>query len=537
MKKACLYLVIFLSYSCFALANFLMSNGNLSFYYLAKEKELAYLRGDASYPLDISRIRFYWIDREERVYELKHFEKEVKKISENILEQSFVWNDKSLQARFIASLEEDSFFLLLRGRQKEEDGGHLVVEFSPQQENRYLYLRDGILKYQNFRIQTSPSQALILLGKHGELSNFHFQELLAHAKKYRENRLYYVIPVNHQDWEWDWKLSFYERETATFPKAGIWEEEEEKAKGREQEIARRRESRILRKNLWFLEQLSRNIEIPKRISYARAKMSYEQKQQLLLLRALYRLEETFQGQRILEDINLRKREKEAAYYFYYAFEYAKRLGMDFDADLVEQRLLPQVLSLYDEMAEDGRLIIADDSLESYALYYSLLEQIETRKEFAKEKEFIQERKEKLFSYIQHAFWRGNALQERAFSDQNTKKNIQYLFLYPKEEQKKRLYAWYQNYVNPKSKCIDYGEKKIDTIHSLKMISLLYQYGFGQEADLLWTGLEQLIAKNQDYILRQYSLFETEENLELSSEAIFYYLKANLDREQYYGNER
>src|SRR3712207_3874010 len=78
MKKWLAY-ILYLNISFFAFADYLLTNGEVTFYYDTKEQAVSYLRGDALYPLDISRIRFYWIDEKERVYDLQNYVENIEK--------------------------------------------------------------------------------------------------------------------------------------------------------------------------------------------------------------------------------------------------------------------------------------------------------------------------------------------------------------------------------------------------------------------------------------------------------------------------
>src|SRR3712207_1698375 len=89
MKKWLAY-ILYLNISFFAFADYLLTNGEVTFYYDTKEQAVSYLRGDALYPLDISRIRFYWIDEKERVYDLQNYVENIEKEGENILKISYV---------------------------------------------------------------------------------------------------------------------------------------------------------------------------------------------------------------------------------------------------------------------------------------------------------------------------------------------------------------------------------------------------------------------------------------------------------------
>ena len=335
------------------------------------------------------------------------------------------------------------------------------------------------------------------------------------------------------------RFDFYQKETQAWKSfEEVQWEEKAAVLSSEQKYRTMRSSEILAKNLELLDLLSSRVYIPSSISYAKAKMSYLEKQQLLLLRALYGMVKNHQ--RILEDVNLRKKELDSVYYFYYAFLYAEKTRQRIDQNLVEKRLSPQILSMYDEMTEDGRLIAVEDSLEAYASYYRLLSLLEKRMEFAQEREFIQERKEKLYSYIRKSFIKQGAFRDRSFLEKSNVKNIEYVFLLPSSMQRTEVKNWYDKNYDKTLGVFHYGkENSLDMLHNLKTVSVLYEVGMLQEAEQLLKHLESYIEKSQNFVLESYPLQYQwkKQELELSAQAIYYYLLANWNREQYHGNER
>ena len=83
------------------------------------------------------------------------------------------------------------------------------------------------------------------------------------------------------------------------------------------------------------------------------------------------------------------------------------------------------------------------------------------------------------------------------------------------------------------------EKDLDMVHNLKMVSILYEMGMSYEADQLLENLEKYMRRSQNYVLEEYSLVDKAEKqeIEISARALYYYLLANWNREQYHGNER
>lgn len=378
------------------------------------------------------------------------------------------------------------------------------------------------------------------MSKNSSLRDFHLEEILTSAKKFREDRLYYVFDKMKEGEERGiLRFDFYQKETQVWKSfEEVQWEEKAAVLSSEQKYQTMRSSEILAKNLELLDLLSSRVYIPSSISYAKAKISYLEKQQLLLLRALYDVVENHQ--RILEDVNLRKKELDSVYYFYYAFLYAEKTRRRIDQNLVDKRLSPQILSMYDEMTEDGRLIAVEDSLEAYASYYRLLSLLEKRVEFVQEREFIQERKEKLYSYIQKSFIKQGTFRDRSFLEKSNVKNIEYVFLLPSSMQRTEVKKWYDANYDKTSGVFHYGkEHSLDMIHNLKMVSVLYEVGMFPEAGQLLKHLESYIEKSQNFVLESYPLHYQwkKQELELSAQAMYYYLLANWNREQYHGNER
>ncbi|RXZ28123.1 hypothetical protein EPT55_03780 [Fusobacterium necrophorum] len=542
MKKWLTY-ILYLNISFFAFADYFLTNGEVTFYYDSEEQAVSYLRGDALYPLDISRIRFYWIDEEERVYDLQNCVENIEQEGENILRLSYVLPEGRWKITFLPSFQKKhQLFCFFEGSLRRK--GHFVVEISPQQENHYLRLQgsegEKDLEYRNFLLSSNRKDFSIFLSKNSSLRDFHLEEILTSAKKFREDRLYYVFDKMKEGEERGiLRFDFYQKETQAWKSfEEVQWEEKAAVLSSEQKYRTMRSSEILAKNLELLDLLSSRVYIPSSISYAKAKMSYLEKQQLLLLRALYDVVENHQ--RILEDVNLRKKELDSVYYFYYAFLYAEKTRRRIDQNLVEKRLSPQILSMYDEMTEDGRLIAVEDSLEAYASYYRLLSLLEKRMEFAQEREFIQERKEKLYSYIRKSFIKQGAFRDRSFLEKSNVKNIEYVFLLPSSMQRTEVKNWYDKNYDKTLGVFHYGkENSLDMLHNLKMVSVLYEVGMLQEAEQLLKHLESYIEKSQNFVLESYPLHYQwkKQELELSAQAMYYYLLANWNREQYHGNER
>lgn len=533
--------IFYMSISCFSFADYFLSNGEVTFYFDDQEKEVSYLRGDALYPLDISRIRFYWIDEKENVYDFQASVKKVEKEGENILAVSYALDHSEWKITFIPSFQKkNQLFAFLEGNIQQK--GYLVMEISPQQENRYIRTEkeEQNLEYENFMISSNRKDLSLYLSKDSSLSEFQLERVLKASKKFREDRLYYIFD-KMQEGKQQVAFTFYfyqkeKEEWKTFEE--LFLEEKAAALFFQQNYEKMRSSKILSKNLEYLDLLSSRVYIPNFLSYAKARMSYLEKQQLLFIRALYHMTENHQ--RILEDVNLRKKEIDSVHYFYYALLYAEKTQQRIDQNLVNKRLLPQILSIYDEMTEDGRLIAVEDSLEAYASYYRLLSLLEKRIEFSSELEFIQERKQKLYSYIQKAFVQKRAFKDRSFQQTVNIKNIEYLFLLPNFMQKSTLKQWYEKNYDKNLGVIHYfGEKNVDTIHNLKMVSILYEMGMSYEADQLLENLEKYMKGSQNYVLEEYSLVDKAEKqeIEISARALYYYLLANWNREQYHGNER
>ncbi|WP_276797526.1 hypothetical protein [Fusobacterium gonidiaformans] len=533
--------IFYISISCFSFADYFLSNGEVTFYFDDQEKEVSYLRGDALYPLDISRIRFYWIDEKENVYDFQASVKKVEKEGENILAVSYVLDHSEWKITFIPSFQKkNQLFAFLEGNIQQK--GYLVMEISPQQENRYIRTEkeEQNLEYENFMISSNRKDFSLYLSKDSSLSEFQLERVLKASKKFREDRLYYIFDkMQEGKQQVAFTFHFYQKEKEewkTFEE--LFLEEKAAALFFQQSYEKMRSSKILSKNLEYLDLLSSRVYIPNFLSYAKARMSYLEKQQLLFIRALYHMTENHQ--RILEDVNLRKKEIDSVHYFYYALLYAEKTQQRIDQNLVNKRLLPQILSIYDEMTEDGRLIAVEDSLEAYASYYRLLSLLEKRIEFSSELEFIQERKQKLYSYIQKAFVQKRAFKDRSFQQTVNIKNIEYLFLLPNFMQKSTLKQWYEKNYDKNLGVIHYfGEKNVDTIHNLKMVSILYEMGMQDEAEQLLRNLEQYMRRSQNYVLEEYSLVDKAEKqeIEISARALYYYLLANWNREQYHGNER
>ena len=186
--------IFYISISCFSFADYFLSNGEVTFYFDDQEKEVSYLRGDALYPLDISRIRFYWIDEKENVYDFQASVKKLEKEGENILAVSYVLDHSEWKITFIPSFQKkNQLFAFLEGNIQQK--GYLVMEISPQQENRYIRTEkeEQNLEYENFMISSNRKDLSLYLSKDSSLSEFQLERVLKASKKFREDRLYYIF--------------------------------------------------------------------------------------------------------------------------------------------------------------------------------------------------------------------------------------------------------------------------------------------------------------------------------------------------------
>ncbi|EHO21562.1 hypothetical protein HMPREF9466_00419 [Fusobacterium necrophorum subsp. funduliforme 1_1_36S] len=126
------------------------------------------MRGDALYPLDISRIRFYWIDEEERVYDLQNCVENIEQEGENILRLSYVLPEGRWKITFLPSFQKNSNFSVFL-KEVLRRKGHFVVEISPQQENHYLRLQgsegEKDLEYRNFLLSSNRKDFSIFCPK------------------------------------------------------------------------------------------------------------------------------------------------------------------------------------------------------------------------------------------------------------------------------------------------------------------------------------------------------------------------------------
>lgn len=537
MKKkwifSSLYFLLFLT----AYANELLSNGEVSFYYQKDERAVAYLRGDALWPIDISRLRFYWIREEEEPVDLQEKVIKDEKKGQNILELVYQDQDLAGKISFVPSFRsKNQLYLFFDFDVKKK--GYFVVELAPEKDSGYLQKEERGLRYGNFFVTSNRGDFDILIARNSSLKDFKFETLLNRLKKYSGDRLYYLFRnFDTGKQQAMMRIDFYNKGQENWKSyEETWKEEVGDISSKEQEYTLRSSSPIVQKNIEILDLLTSRVYIPKEISYAKSKQSYLEKQQLLLVRALYGLPEN--ENRILEDVNLRKKEMESVIYLYYAFLYAQMTGRRVDQNLVDSRLALQLLSIYDEMTADGLLIAAEDSIESYALYDKLISLMESRVEFYSEREYITDRKKRLEEYIRNNFVEGNNLKDRTFSSKKNVKNIEYVLLLPNSQRKKELERWYRKYYDKKRGVILYPrETSLDMVHNLKMVSLLYQFGMVSEADSLLKNLEKYMKKSQNYVLESYSLSGQNDDLEISAKAIYYYLMANLDRERNHGNER
>lgn len=537
MKK--LIILFFITY-IFSYANYLITNSEIVLFYDKDYNSVQYIRGDIFNNIDISKIEGKLILDEREIISInKYFTGAELLTQNNIFRLHYSIDGKELCVDIIPSMyERDKLYFVVEFINFLPDNRKVDFAFKivPQHENRYLDFNENSLSYSydNFYFRVENYSGELYISRDSTIEEFRLEEVREKTKKYQDDSLYYIVkdidykkPINfaikfYQDFN---KNSNYngeyilERETEYWVENGYRNEFEDRKK-------------IFTKELNNLDIMTSRLVIPNRIGYNKSKESLNNKIKLYYLNTLY--DKGFNSNKLFEDINIRKSENEAVVYYNFLFKYLNDSGKYLTGELLERKIIPEILSLLDYLEEiDDEVINVRNNINNYYWYYEMITNIEDRREFENYKDFISEKKKFLLNYLNENFVLDEGLKIRKESEQSFYKTIKYIGFLPKEKQLSILMKDYKKYYNR-----DYGilkrdesDNRIDLDYNLNFIIKLYENGESRLADILFANIKTYIRKNQFYVTTY--IYPDRNNMPgIDGEMLYLYFMAEESRKKY-----
>lgn len=537
MKK--LIILFFITY-IFSYANYLITNSEIVLFYDKDYNSVQYIRGDIFNNIDISKIEGKLILDEREIISInKYFTGAELLTQNNIFRLHYSIDGKEMCVDIIPSMyERDKLYFVVEFINFLPDNRKVDFAFKivPQHENRYLDFNENSLSYSydNFYFRAENYSGELYISRDSTIEEFRLEEVREKTKKYQDDSLYYIVkdidykkPINfvikfYQDFN---KNSNYngeyilERETEYWAENGYRNEFEDKKK-------------IFIKELNNLDIMTSRLVIPNRIGYNKSKESLNNKIKLYYLNTLY--DKDFNFNKLFEDINIRKSENEAVVYYNFLFKYLNDSGKYLTGELLERKIIPEVLSLLDYLEEiDDEVINVRNNINNYYWYYEMITNIEDRREFENYKDFISEKKKFLLNYLNENYVLDDGLKIRKESEQSFYKTIKYIGFLPKEKQLSILMKDYKKYYNR-----DYGvlkrkgsDNRIDLDYNLNFIIKLYENGESRLADILFANIKTYIRKNQFYVTTY--IYPDRNNMPgIDGEILYLYFMAEESRKKY-----
>lgn len=537
MKK--LIILFFITY-IFSYANYLITNSEIVLFYDKDYNSVQYIRGDIFNNIDISKIEGKLILDEREIISInKYFTGAELLTQNNIFRLHYSIDGKEMCVDIIPSMyERDKLYFVVEFINFLPDNKKVDFAFKivPQYENRYLDFNENSLSYSydNFYFRAENYLGELYISRDSTIEEFRLEEVREKTKKYQDDSLYYIIkdidykkPINfaikfYQDFNENSNYNgeyILERETEYWAENGYRDEFEDRKK-------------IFIKELNNLDIMTSRLVIPNRIGYNKSKESLNNKIKLYYLNTLY--DKDFNSNKLFEDINIRKSENEAVVYYNFLFKYLNDSGKYLTGELLERKIIPEVLSLLDYLEEiDDEVINVRNNINNYYWYYEMITNIEDRREFENYKDFISEKKTFLLNYLNENFVLDDGLKIRKESEQSFYKIIKYIGFLPKEKQLSILMKDYKKYYNR-----DYGvlkregsDNRIDLDYNLNFIIKLYENGESRLADILFANIKTYIRKNQFYVTTY--IYPDRNNMPgIDGEILYLYFMAEESRKKY-----
>ncbi len=531
---------LFFTIYIFSYANYLITNSEIVLFYDKETKSIEYVKGDIFNKIDISNIEFSLILNKREIIPLKRYFVKGEFLSQNnIFRLVYKLEEKEIFIDILPSIyERDKLYILVKfinfpSNQEKID---FVFKISPQYDNKYLIHEgeDSIYSYDNIYFKSENYLGEVYIGRDEELESLNLEEVKEKSKKYEGENFYYIVKDIQYSKPINFIIKFYQnfqkeeknrREDILARELDYWNQV-----GIENNYKDKKE--IFVKELNNLEIITSRLIIPNKIGYDKSKEDLDIKAKLYYLNTIYN--KNFNPNKLLEDINIRKSETQALIYYTLLFKYLNNSERYIGGNIVEGKIIPEVLSLLDYLEEiDDEVINVRNNIENYYWYYELITAVENREAFKEYKEFIQEKKEFLLKYLNSNFVLEDGLKTRKESRASYYKNIKYLGFLPKDKQLEILNRDYERYYNKYYGVLkkENKEKRIDIDYNLNFVIKLYEVGEKRKAELLFSNIKRYIEKNNYYIIK-YMYPDRKNILEIDGEMLYLYFMAEESRKKY-----
>mgnify|MGYP000149444475 CR=1 FL=1 len=537
MKK---FIVLFFITYIFSYANYLISNSEIVLFYDKDYKSIQYIRGDIFTGVDIAKIEGDLILDRKEIIHLSDYLQEVEVLPDNNkLKLHYNIKGKIMCVSIIPSMydREELYFIVefvnFLPDNKKVDFSFKIV---PQKDNKYVEYNKSMesYSYDDFYFKARNYQGKVYIGRNSTLEEKKLEEYSEKIKKYQDDNLYYIVENIDYKKPINFTIKFYEdfknedkfdgdfiiaKELAYWEKNNYTKGYTDKKK-------------LFLTELKNLNTITSRAVIPEHISYSKSDENLNNKIKLYYLNSIYN--ENFNINKFFEDINIRKSDNEAVVYYTFLFKYLNRSGNYITGNLLQNKIIPEVLSLLDYLEEiDNEIINVRDNINNYYWYYELISNIENRIEFEKDKEFIQEKKRLLLDYLNKNYVLNDGLKTKKDSEKSYYKNIKFINFLPREKQLEILKRDYFKYYNRLYGILQIEKEKneVDIKYNLDFIIKLYENGETKLGDILFANLKVYLKKNKGYILPVLSL-NKENQPGIYGELLYLYFTAEEYREKY-----
>lgn len=511
------YLLFYIAISVSIFANDMLTNSELVLYASDKGRDIHYIKGDIFNDIDIADIRFYLLS-DNKIIDLREYITKIEKNEyTNSLQLEYKEGKMLLKVEIYPNkIERERLNFYIKGENCDMDS-KFAIKITPQREKRYVdSMNNGVYKYDNFYFSGENSKGTTFIAKEEEFENYILKNIKVREKLGINDNLYYIYSNLGNEFKEVFTISFYNYNIKKSSK--IISEELVNAR-----------NKVAEKQFLDLFLCVDRIMIPDRIDYKKSVENFSIKSKLFYYNLLYN--KNFEKNRIFEDSNLKKDDNEALIYYALFFKYLNEKNFFVDREYSEKKVLPEVLSLLDLLELiDEEIIYVQDNIEVYYWYFELINAIENREEFSKEKEFIKEKKQLLEKYVRDNYLDKNGLKTRKIYDKSDTRNIGYINFLSLDEQKKILDKDYMRYYDKKLGVLKINNKnKIDIEYNLNFVISLYRIGDYERGNQIFSTVENYIQKNGNYLVKEIQL-NGENNFGIDGQLIYLYMTALTYRE-------
>ncbi|WP_462427703.1 hypothetical protein [Fusobacterium varium] len=530
------FILIFLMIHTFSYSNYLISNSEIVLFYDKNFNSVHFIKGDVFNPIDISKIEGKIIIDGNEIISINRFFNRTEMVpGTNILKLYYSINGQDIDVTIIPSmLEREKLYVIVDLKNlitdkkigfafhifPQQDNGN--IEFI-RDSNSYVYGKHIFFKSENYGGQ-------VFIGRDDVIENFVLEQVTGKTKKYQDDNLYYIISNVDKDEPILFTFKFFEnfKNNNLIKSNDVTADEFNYWLGLKSEQKNFKNQESVNTQLRMLDIITSRAVIPDSISYNNSKENLTNKMKLYYISSLFKND--FDARKMFVDINIRKTETESAAYYTYLFRYLNDQNKMFDSNFFNWKIKPEVLSMVDSIENNGEIFDGRDNIYNYYTQYKLLEIISQLDEFKEDMKWIEERKNLLHQFIIKNYTFEDGIKTRRADGKSSYKNIAYLDILPKNNQKKILLSDYQKYYNEKSGVLtDKNKDVVDIEYNLNFIIKLYENEFKEIADKLLFNLETIIEKNNSYIVPKIYL-DKSNSAGIYGELLYLYLTAVQYRE-------